>query len=291
MNQLSPIAMCIRVLPFDLLTYPTMIILRKEPFASRPNFRIKLGIILTLSLLVVMLCLLSSGSQAQSRFTYGLEAGGGASEVNMSFLLGGTTPYQDQWVDVTFFGAQNARRAAWQAGGYVRYYVFPAVFAQSGLYYASDGGEEELIKRTLLSNSNDLGGGAYSLRQYHQRVTYRFHYAEVPLLAGVRLFGQVRLYGGFTWGLLLSENTEVRIADPYQLMNRDRSYTNARVGIGVDANRFSVDVSSQKTVSDNKGGWDATAEVPSYFEREGVYNGASGINITKVLATISYRLH
>ena len=282
--------MCIKGLPFDLLTYPTMIILRKKSFASRPTFRIKLGIVLTLSLLVVMLCLLSSVSQAQSRLTYGLEAGAGSAQIDMSFLYGGAIPFNQQRVEVTFWNARNDRRRALQFGGYARYYFFPAIYVQSGLYYASDGGQEELIKNTYLGDAADCSGGC-ELREYRQRVNYTFHYGEVPVLVGVRLWQQIRLYGGFGWGLVLGQNIEVAIDDPYQLVNRDLGYTNARVGVGLEAHRFSMDIFFQKTISDNGGGWDATAEVPNYFEREGVYNGASGINITKVLATISYRLH
>ncbi|MGB3849966.1 MAG: hypothetical protein WA958_08355 [Tunicatimonas sp.] len=42
---------------------------KKEPSDGRPTFRMKLGIVFTLGLLVAMLCLLSTISQAQSRST------------------------------------------------------------------------------------------------------------------------------------------------------------------------------------------------------------------------------
>ncbi len=227
---------------------------------------------------------------AQSRFTYGVEAGAGSAQLDMSFLYGGTTPFHHQYVDVTFWNARNDRRRALQIGGYARYYLLSAIYVQSGLYYASDGGQEELIKNTYLGDAADCSGGC-ELREYRQRVNYTFHYGEVPLLVGVRLFQQLRLYGGFSGGLVLGQNAEVAINDPYELNELDWGYTSARLGIGLDAHRFSMDIFFQKTVSDNGGGWDATAEVPGYFGREGVYSGASDVNITKVLATIGYRLY
>ena len=66
-------------------------------------------LVITGLLIGLILALTALASYAQSRFTYGLEAGLGSSQVDMS-PYGGMVWSKNQWVEVSFYGAQNDRR-------------------------------------------------------------------------------------------------------------------------------------------------------------------------------------
>ena len=245
----------------------------------------KVPLLVTLSGLVgLLLILCASTTRAQQRFSFGVSAGGGTSQLSSS-ISSSSSGY------VRFSTAQPFTYSlSAQLGTYVRYSPIPQLFVQSGAYYQYDYGSLPLHLETdrFILDEEGHPRGVRSEQEY-MTAGYQFHQMEVPLLLGVVLFQHLRMYAGPSWGFSLDTRTSTRTSAPYRYRN-DPVFRNLRLGAGTDLGRFTVDFFWQGTLR-NDSYFRACKSLPDpAIGASETSIGYHNFSLSKVMVTLGYRL-
>lgn len=231
---------------------------------------------------------------AQSKITYGLEAGAGVSNIDFRSSYATTNFLADDpmLVSYTPWDPYARWRLATFFGGYVRYQLASVWYLQSGINYVSD---EDRVAFREQSFSVD-GGGRGSLGK---TLGYRLHQIEVPLMLGVRLYKQWRLYAGpslggvvGTGGIYQSSGASYQDQDRDGTLSLNPVFSNLRTGLGVDIKRWSLDFTYHQTLY-NSSRWQSIPSPRTIGDEPFVSQsrtGGSDMVIKRMILTAGYRL-
>lgn len=261
--------------------------------STKNHSTLRTSLIITALLVGLILVLTTLASHAQSRLTYGLEAGGGTSKIYMTNSYGNLHWVRGEYELLLRSYDVNYCYRALRLGSYARYYFVPTFYLQSGVYYTTGGGREGFTKSMVLPSGTDPSGlcppgGCIETRQ-DNNIRYQFHQVEVPLLAGVRFAQQLRLYAGPVWSFLLKDDIEIDIHEPHRTAI-DPTFVSVRAGIGADMRRLSLDVAFQGAVGNNTSYWEATVPDPTPFGNGHSIIGGRNLGIESFFMTLGYRL-
>ena len=238
---------------------------------------------------LMLIVLISYASYAQQRLTYGVELGLGSTHVyyKNEYSVSQFFATDEGFTSVNYDHIYYTRQQMTVGGGaYVRYQINPAWYVQSGLNYVID------WDRASYWRSEDEGffkGNSHG-HAATSTLNYQLHQVEVPLIAGIRFYERWRLYAGPTWGVIVTarrENEQYEERTP--ALSLDRLLTNVRIGLGVDLQRVSLDLTFQRTLH-NTSSWQV-ADDPFGGGPFDPQVGGNNLRIKRAVLTVGYRLY
>lgn len=251
----------------------------------------------TVTFCAMMLLSAVSVSYAQQRFTYGLEAGAGSSQIRFNEGYYSTIFFGESMTGYTD-GDFNEQRMAAFVGGYVRYQFTSTWYIQSGLNYAIDAGASYFYRENTslgLDGTTIISVGSTRILE---SVRYQLQQVEIPLLLGARFGRRWRIFAGPTWGRLLTTNVETPSSSGSDEVSITQvsfspSFFGVRTGIGIDFERISLNATWQTTACNSSYWMHGTIFTPpkGYDGLRSIATGERGMSIERMMLTIGYRLY
>jgi opacity protein-like surface antigen len=161
-------------------------------------------------LLTILACFAISMA-AQAQLTVGIKGGIGASKVDVDEVRNNPWQYKD---------SENI--TGYHAGVFTRLQIL-GLFVQPEAVLSSTGGKVDIFNDQTSETSTEK---------------FKFTRLDVPLLAGINLFGVARVQAGPVASVLLSAKQEGKTMDDY-LKETDWGW---QAGVGVDISRLTLDL-------------------------------------------------